>query len=196
MKFSVTISEMNAAEFARFTKLLSTLHTLSDDRADDTVDDDALLSMAPVDEIIDKDGLPWDERIHSSSKAINADGRWKRRKNVEGSEYDAVVRELRGEQVTAPMDYPEHTAERFPVAPPAPMQYVNDKPVVVPPPPPPVELPTDFATFIKRLSDERAAGLISDERMKQVLGVHGFVTPFQVNEPEKLQAVVRDLWAA
>lgn len=202
-RYSITASDMNSEEFARFTKLLSTLHTLSDD----TVEDDEFVGYGeppvpvcnvPLETIheFDKDGLPWDERIHSSSKATNADGRWKRRKNVPDSEYDAVVSELRGEPL-APMDYPEHTTESFPVAPsPVPVQYVNDKPVVIPPPPPTESLPVDFNSFILRLTKERAADVMAEEHMKNVLGKYGFVTPFQVTDPEKLQAVVRDLWAA
>lgn len=32
---------------------------------------------------LDKDGLPWDERIHSSSKAKNADGTWRAKRGVD-----------------------------------------------------------------------------------------------------------------
>lgn len=43
----------------------------------------------------DKNGLPWDERIHSGSKTINADGTWKKRKGVSDTIVDAVTAELR-----------------------------------------------------------------------------------------------------
>lgn len=42
----------------------------------------------------DKNGLPWDERIHSSSRAINADGTWRYRKNVPDETKQAVEAEL------------------------------------------------------------------------------------------------------
>jgi len=45
---------------------------------------------------LDKNGLPWDERIHSSSRAINADGTWRYRKNVPDENKQAVEAELRG----------------------------------------------------------------------------------------------------
>lgn len=44
----------------------------------------------------DADGLPWDERIHSSSKARNADGRWKAKRGVPADVVERVRAELRG----------------------------------------------------------------------------------------------------
>jgi hypothetical protein len=44
---------------------------------------------------LDAKGLPWDERIHSSSRAINADGTWRYRKNVPDETKQAVEAELR-----------------------------------------------------------------------------------------------------
>ncbi len=48
-----------------------------------------------VEGILDADGLPWDERIHSSNKKFKADGRWTKRKNVDEATYNAVLGELR-----------------------------------------------------------------------------------------------------
>lgn len=44
----------------------------------------------------DKNGLPWDERIHSSSRAINAGGTWRYRKNVPDETKRDVEAELKG----------------------------------------------------------------------------------------------------
>lgn len=44
----------------------------------------------------DSAGIPWDERIHSASKATVGDGTWRRRKNTPDETYDAVMAELRG----------------------------------------------------------------------------------------------------
>lgn len=43
----------------------------------------------------DKDGLPWDERIHSSNKKLTDKGYWTRRRNVDEGTYNQVVTELR-----------------------------------------------------------------------------------------------------
>lgn len=56
----------------------------------------------------DKNGLPWDERIHSSNKALNADGTWRRRRGVDDDTVAQVEAELKGE------DAPEPGAEEQP----------------------------------------------------------------------------------
>ncbi len=50
----------------------------------------------------DKNGLPWDARIHSSSKGINADGTWRRRKGIDDATVQAVEAELRARGGLAP----------------------------------------------------------------------------------------------
>ena len=44
---------------------------------------------------LDKEGLPWDSRIHSSSKAFIADGTWKLRRGVDPAEVAKVKAQLR-----------------------------------------------------------------------------------------------------
>lgn len=46
---------------------------------------------------LDKEGLPWDARIHSDSRNMNADGTWRKRRNLEKSGVDvaAIEAELR-----------------------------------------------------------------------------------------------------
>lgn len=44
---------------------------------------------------VDKEGLPWDERIHANAKdPFKADGTWKRRKNISDEEWESVRAEL------------------------------------------------------------------------------------------------------
>lgn len=48
----------------------------------------------------DSTGTPWDERIHSASKALNADGTWRLRrklKDMDGAEWAAFVESVKGE---------------------------------------------------------------------------------------------------
>lgn len=66
---------------------------------------------APVE--VDKDGMPWDARIHSGGRTQTAKGIWQRRKNVPDGTYAAVVAELRQRPATATA--PAHV----PLAPPA-----------------------------------------------------------------------------
>lgn len=51
---------------------------------------------------VDSRGFPWDERIHASSKAINADGTWRNKRGVDSDLLHTVEAELM--QKTAPAD--------------------------------------------------------------------------------------------
>ncbi len=50
-------------------------------------------SGAPV--TLDKDGIPWDARIHSSSRNKTAKGVWQRKRNTDDPEWERVRAELR-----------------------------------------------------------------------------------------------------
>lgn len=78
---------------------------------------------------LDKDGFPWDKRIHSETPKKNADGTWRRRRNLDNPTLVAVEAELRARVPVsaAPLIPP-------PPAPPAPAAA----PVI---PPPPAALP-------------------------------------------------------
>lgn len=59
--------------------------------------------VATVEEIadpVDSTGTPWDERIHSTSKALNADGTWRLRrkpKDMDELEWVALIESVKGE---------------------------------------------------------------------------------------------------
>lgn len=65
----------------------------------------------------DKNGLPWDERIHAGTKALNGDGTWKKRRGVDDATVAAVTAELTG---AAPAPTPEPTPAPQPEPTPAP----------------------------------------------------------------------------
>lgn len=46
--------------------------------------------------MLDKNGLPWDTRIHAASKAINADGTWRQKRGVAPELVATVETQLRG----------------------------------------------------------------------------------------------------
>jgi len=52
----------------------------------------AIVAIAPT---LDKDGFPWDQRIHSGSKAINKDGTWRTKKNLDPATLAVVTAELK-----------------------------------------------------------------------------------------------------
>jgi hypothetical protein len=114
---------------------------------------------------LDANGLPWDERIHASTKTKKQDGSWKRKSGIEDSLVESVTTELRA-------TYPA-PAPATPAAPPAPPPAgLGDIPTsldrrtpAAPPAPPPAppagssapEQPTDFSSFM-RLSGAFFAG--------------------------------------
>jgi hypothetical protein len=112
----------------------------------------------------DKLGLRWDERIHSSSKAINVDGTWRQRRGVDPRVVEQVEAELRG-----------LVAGRASVPPPPPMAPV--------PEPPPVALPpvapssgNAVTDLMMDVSKAMAAGAIDMARVEVVcrnLGLPG-----------------------
>jgi hypothetical protein len=76
---------------------------------------------------VDKAGLPWDGRIHASTRAKNADGTWRMRRGIEEALVAAVTGELR--QTMAPV-IPQPPAQAVPAIPKPPFV-----PSVVPPVP-------------------------------------------------------------
>lgn len=52
--------------------------------------------------VLDADGLTWDARIHSSSKEMNKDGTWRKRRGVADELVRSVEAELRGVQWVSP----------------------------------------------------------------------------------------------
>lgn len=72
-------------------------------------------SAAPGAATVDSTGLPWDARIHSSSRTTNNDGTWKKKKGTGEVFYNQIVAELRQKQ-PAPAFVPL-TAQAAPAAP-------------------------------------------------------------------------------
>lgn len=90
--------------------------------------DEAVAAVASANAVVsdpkrDVNGLPWDERIHSSSRAVNADGSWRAKRGVDPGLVAAVEDELRAvavhEAVSAPIPPAPPAAASLPV-PPAP----------------------------------------------------------------------------
>lgn len=67
----------------------------------------------------DANGLPWDERIHASSKALNADGTWRYKRGGDLAERATVEAELRGAADDIPPPPVEEPADDIPPPPPA-----------------------------------------------------------------------------
>lgn len=87
----------------------------------ETQDDEPTNDAPPA---TDKNGLPWDERIHAGTKALNSDGTWKKRRGVDDATVAAVTAELTGaapQPEPTPVPHPEPT----PAPTPAPVPSTN-----------------------------------------------------------------------
>lgn len=92
---------------------------------------------------VDKSGLPWDGRIHASTRAKNADGTWRGRRNVDDAVVASVTAELR--QTMGVLPAPVMVPPSGVVVPPAPfvpsvVPSVPQATAVSIPAPPPVTL--------------------------------------------------------
>ncbi len=160
---ATTAAALDAAERGEVTPLES-IAALSDDDGPPAAD-------APTH---DSDGLPWDERIHSANKAVTADGKWRKRRNVPDTVMAQVTAELRG---SAPLaSVPPAPPPSPPLAPlppvvpaaPAPLPPPEAPAVepVAPPPPLPLPVAAPVATGGVEAPDFQAFALI----MQKVTG--------------------------
>ena len=100
---------------------------------------------------VDGAGTPYDPKVHSSSKALKADGTWrKRRVNGPGDEDDAVV---------AP-------------PPPAPVA------VVAPPPVPTTAEPMSLGAMLTKITPLMAAGVLTQQQVMDEIAAMGIANGF------------------
>lgn len=116
----------------------------------------------------DSAGIPWDERIHSKTKAVNADGKWRGRRGVTAELVTQVESELKA-RGAAPMYMPSgpsiglpppQTHQGLPPLPPGPPQQFIPPAAIPSAPPPPAAVPSappvpgtvDFQGFMQHLT--------------------------------------------
>lgn len=96
----------------------------------------------------DKNGLPWDERIHAGTKALNADGTWKKRRGVDDATVAVVTAELTG---AAPQPEPTPAPQPEPTPAPAPTPAAQPEPTPAPTPVPSTNRIQDFQQIVQEL---------------------------------------------
>lgn len=144
---------------------------------------------APSDAPFDKTGLPWDGRIHSRGRSMNADGTWRAKRGVDDATVAAVVAELRG-VVAAPAVTADDVAAAeaaWPFTPPVPAAPAAPVP---PAPPAPTAPVADFPSFMARVVPAVAAGTISESQVTTILGEFGVPSlPLLAARPDLLPTV-------
>lgn len=121
---------------------------------------------------VDSTGLPWDARIHSSSKAINADGTWRKRKGLND---DGLVKRIEGE-LRAVMAVPAAPVETAPIPlPPPVIPAPSVAPAVptAPPPAPAAAIPTTLAELMPRITGAMVAGTLPNNALLDAVNANG-----------------------
>lgn len=127
----------------------------------------AAATPAPV-AAVDAKGLPWDERIHASSRAKIADGSWRMKRGVEPALVAKVEAELRAQIPPAapPTTFAEAPANGAPVPPPP----AAAAPAPLPPGPPALT----FGIVASRIGKAVTAGTLSGNVLSVKLAELGF----------------------
>lgn len=87
-------------------------------QVDDTEDEGPANASAPA---TDKNGVAWNERFHASSKAVNADGTWRRKRGLSPEETAAADAYDKGTVGNAPAETPSVPADSVAPTPSAPV---------------------------------------------------------------------------
>lgn len=133
---------------------------------------------------VDTNGLPWNAKIHSESKAKNQDGTWRYRRNTDKALIAQVEAELR-----AAMGLPAPTAAPAPNVPPVPTPPASPSaaaaPVIPPiptapgsvapaaPSPAPGVPVNDFLGLVERITPLIAAQKLTQDEVKMACGLSG-----------------------
>lgn len=147
----------------------------------------------------DANGLPWDERIHSSSKNLNADGTWRTKRGLNPIIKNQVEAELRATKAAQGV-YALPPTGNVPPPPPAPIAGAAVTPEATPaavpspvttataPPPPVPQAAVSDATFAKALMAMSGAKW-SREKMSERVGAYGHTV-------QSLGQAGPDVWGA
>ena len=150
---------------------------------------------------VDSRGLPWDERIHASTKATNGDGSWRNKRGVDKALLDQVEQELAGGAVPNAPDAPVATASGADVAeaasevplPPAPVAEeaagtIPDAPVA----PTPADAPTfkDAMAIVTTRQREGTLTQVQVSEAAQALGLSSVVDLAKPANAEHIAAFI------
>lgn len=95
----ITLKGLTADELLKIAKVLTDESTVSVEQTESVGSVNNVLTL-------DKEGLPWDERIHSSNHQMTAKGVWQRRRGITDEEYNRVKAELLAPITLSPIEKP------------------------------------------------------------------------------------------
>lgn len=178
----ITVEDINAEQLlAIATALNNGLASVAQSVAQDEVIEEP--SEDTID--FDKEGLPWDERIHSSNHKLTSNGVWTRRRGITDEVYESVKAELLGKwgcaepivETPAPVATPVFVPVQQEVAPvvapapvaPAPVAPAPVQAPVTPATPAAMPAQSVFDTFSGKLQYALANKLIEANYMQGLL---------------------------
>lgn len=155
---------------------------------------------APIPQVpVDKEGLPWDHRIHASTKTFIADGTWKLKRGVDAAEVESVKAQLKALMavppplatvyikgaLSGPIDDVIHSTGH--------VDYLPATRIPAPPPPAPTVTLTDL---IARMSAAIVAGKMTQAVVAGMCNKHG-VSEFMLlsSRPDLLPLIDADMKA-
>lgn len=105
----ITLKGLTADELLKIAKVLTDEPTVSVEQTEPV---ESIESVKSVNNVLtlDKEGLPWDERIHSSNHQMTAKGVWQRRRGITDEEYNRVKAELLAPIALSPVEKPAPVA--------------------------------------------------------------------------------------
>lgn len=156
---------------------------------------------------VDKAGLPWDGRIHASTRAKNADGTWRMRRGIEAALAAAVTGELRQTMAPVVPQPPAPSASTAPAIPKPPFV-----PSVVTPVPPATITPEatlagaaadasrsdvpalTFPKLMQLITTAFTSKALSQEHIKAAIEAAGLPSlPMLASRPDLVQGVADSL---
>lgn len=99
----ITLKGLRADELLKIAKVLTDEPTVSVEQTEPVESVNNVLTL-------DKEGLPWDERIHNSNHQMTAKGVWQRRRGITDEEYNRVKVELLAPIALSPVEKPASVA--------------------------------------------------------------------------------------
>ena len=138
---------------------------------------------------LDAEGLPWDARIHSSSKAKTQKGVWKFARNLDENIKMQVLSELRGKTTPAQSVPPPPPPG---AAPPPPAQMEIPAALDRRPPPPPAAAPAPavdaqaitFPQLMQKFSGLLMENKITKDQLNEACKTVGLDTPAALGAPQ------------
>jgi hypothetical protein len=118
--------------------------------------------------LTDKTGLPWDERIHASTKTFNADGTWRRKRGIDVTTISTVEAELK-----LLMAIPSPAPAPVAAVPPPPGSPAVPAAPAPPAAPDQADLRSQFVALVGRASAAIQAGKLSQAEMASACATVG-----------------------